>query len=189
VNGTDGADASLNFSDSLAVRFFGSGAAVGNADGSIVDCVGNAVPEAADSTTRAVNTFAVVRTADGLQLTCDIGAGPVALVSNIDSFQVLYGLDTIGNDRVPDVWLRASAVGAQWDQVVAVRVALLISSDANTRASQNDTATYQLFDANYDTSNDRGTVFDAATQSTDFRNRLHRTYTTTVFLRNRTAAT
>lgn len=186
LSGNDGASADTRFSDSIVVRFHGSGPTVGTADGAVTDCIGNPVPEGADLAARSVNTFSVVRNGATLDLTCDPGTGAVRLVSGIDSFQVLYGLDIAGNDRVPDTWLRGSDVGTRWDQVVAVRVALLMQGAASARGGTADDTVYRLFDAGYGNAADGGTVIDAAQQDADFRNRLHRVYTATVFLRNRT---
>ena len=47
--------------------------------------------------------------------------------------QVLYGEDTIGADQVPDVYRTADTV-ANWNNVVSVQVALLVSSVRNNVA-------------------------------------------------------
>lgn len=186
VSGGDGTSEQTRFSDSLTVRFHGSGPTIGTADGAVTDCVGNPVPEGADLAARSVNTFSVVPNGASLDLTCDPGGGAVRLVSGIDSLQILYGLDVAGADRVPDSWLRGADVGTRWDQVVAVRVSLLMQGAASARGSAADETVYRLFDASYANDSDGGTVIDAAQQDADFRNRLHRVYTATVFLRNRT---
>ncbi len=184
--GADGADAATGFSDSLTLRYYGSGPAVGVADGSVVDCLGNPVPEAATFADRVVNTFSVRVTAGVRELTCDNGSGPVALVSGIDSFQVLYGLDLAGGDRVPERWATATDVGVNWEQVVAVRVSVMVAGDANSRGINADSANYSLFDSFYNNAADQGTTYNAAAQTADARARLRKVFTGTVFLRNRT---
>ncbi len=185
--GADGADVTTGFSDSLTMRYYGSGTAVGAADGSVVDCLGNPVPEGATFADRVVNTFSVRLTAGVRELTCDNGSGPVALVSGIDSFQVLYGLDLAGADRVPELWASATDVGVNWDQVVAVRVSLMVAGDANSRGINADSANYSLFDSFYNNAADQGTTYSASAQSADARARLRKVFTGTVFLRNRTS--
>lgn len=188
VNGSDGDDADLGFSDTLVVRFHGSGNAPGVADGSVTDCMGAPVPEGATVADWRVNTFAVNSNGGTLQLTCDSGAGPVVLANGIDSFQVLYGLDLVGSDRVPDLWTSATQVATRWDQVVAVRVALLVSGNASARGTVADDNVYRLFGGDYAEGSDAGVVVDAAEHDAAFRNRLRKPFVTTIFLRNRTFA-
>lgn len=186
LSGVDGALAEAGFGDTLVVRFHGSGSAPGLADGTVADCVGSPVPEGATLDDRRVNTFYVQRVGDAVQLVCDAGAGPVVLASGMDSFQVIYGLDLSGDDRVPDLWASATQVGTRWDQVVAVRVAMLVSGPPSTRGASADENTYRLFGADYPDADDPGTVVNAAALDAAFRNRLRRLLVTTIFLRNRT---
>ena len=101
---------------------------------------------------------------------------------------MLYGLDLAGDDRVPDLWTSATQVGVRWNQVVAVRLALLVSAVPSSRGSLPDEATYLLFGSDYSDANDLGTVVNAAGQDATYRNRLRKAFTTTLFLRNRTFA-
>jgi hypothetical protein len=57
VSGGDGESAKTRFSDSLTVRFHGSGPAIGMADGAVTDCIGNPVPEGADLAARSVKAW------------------------------------------------------------------------------------------------------------------------------------
>ena len=57
-----------------------------------------------------------------------IGGGtPQQLAEGVENMQVLYGEDTVGGDGAPDVYRTADAVG-NWENVVSVQVALLVSS-------------------------------------------------------------
>ncbi|MBM4220363.1 MAG: hypothetical protein FJ170_00270 [Gammaproteobacteria bacterium] len=57
-----------------------------------------------------------------------VGDGdPQELAEGVENMQVLYGEDTAGGDQVPDVYRTADAV-ANWNNVVSVQVALLVSS-------------------------------------------------------------
>lgn len=53
-------------------------------------------------------------------------ASPEEIVEGVDSFQVQFGLDTNG-DRLADTYENASAT-TNWDQVVSVRLGLLVRS-------------------------------------------------------------
>ena len=157
--------------DQVTVRYQGSGA--GTADGSILDCQGN--PIRADEL--AVARFYIAAGANGANaLFCDntgtVGplgmvTGPVELASDVENMQILYGEDT-DLDATANRYLPASDV-ASFDNVVSVRVAILVRSTNQVAASVN-TSTYDLL----------GTVFDPV----DDR-RLRRMYTSTITLRNR----
>jgi len=188
LNGVDGNDADVGFSDVLAIRFHGSGPVAGLADGTITDCTGVPVAEGATLADRRTNTFSVARVNNALRLMCDPGTGAVALASDIESFQLLYGLDLVGSDRVPDRWASAAQVAGQWEQVVAVRISILMSAAANTRGAIVDDNTYQLFGPDYADGSDLGVTIDASGRDADYRGRLRKVYSTTVFLRNRTFA-
>ena len=94
------------------------------------------------------------------------------LVDGVDQMQVLYGVDG-DDDGAPDAFLTAGAVGlstlAEWRRVVAVRIALLLSTIDEYG---------QEVDSNVYTLNDRADIgpFD------DRRRR--RIFTTTAMVRN-----
>lgn len=58
---------------------------------------------------------------------------PQELVPGIDTMQLLYGVDTDG-DQIPNYYVTADNV-PNWNQVVSVRVALLTRSDSNVTDS------------------------------------------------------
>jgi len=168
IAGTEGGG---TVADQVTVRYLGSGA--GTADGSILDCQGN--PIRADEL--AVARFYIAAGANGANaLFCDntgtVGplgmvTGPVELASDVENMQILYGEDT-DLDATANRYLPASDV-ASFDNVVSVRIALVVRSTNQVAASVN-TSTYNLL----------GTVFDPV----DDR-RLRRMYVSTVTLRNR----
>ncbi len=53
--------------------------------------------------------------------------GALELVEGVDDMQILYGLDTVGGDKIIDVYANANAV-ADWSQVVGVKLNLLLAS-------------------------------------------------------------
>ena len=73
------------------------------------------------------------------------GLAPAAeIVPGVENMQVLYGLDTTG-DQVPDEYVTADNVGS-WADVISVRIALLVHSDPNTvdKAPASTTAVHML---------------------------------------------
>lgn len=167
-----GTDGGASVADQVTVRYQGSGA--GTADGTVLDCQGNAIRAGE----MAVARFYLAPGANGANaLFCDntgtvgpsIVAAQVELASDVENIQILYGEDT-DLDGTANRYLPAGAGGvADFDNVVSVRVALLVRSQGQVAASVN-TNTYDLL----------GTVVDPV----DDR-RLRRVYISTITLRNR----
>lgn len=163
-------------SDVLALRFAGSGSGA-TGDGSSVNCAGFGVAAPAAVAAQGWSIFYVALDAAGVpELRCKYrsasGWGSDALLRGVESFQVLYGVDTdIPADAVPNGYFNATAVnqldaalvleGANaaqrlldlqrktyWKRVKTIRVALLLRGEVATRA---DTGSRQfdLFGASY----------------------------------------
>ncbi|MYN45023.1 pilus assembly protein PilW [Pseudoduganella sp. FT93W] len=163
-------------SDVLALRYAGSGSGA-TGDGSSVNCAGFGVAAPATPAAQGWSIFYVATDTSGVaELRCKYrsaaGWGSDALVRGVESFQVLYGVDTdVPADGIPNAYFSASAVdgldaalelegtdAAQrqadlrrktyWKRVASIRVALLLRSALATRA---DTGSRQfdLFGADY----------------------------------------
>jgi type IV pilus assembly protein PilW len=206
---TPGIDAPLataaavaNGSDVLAVRFPGAGAAP-DGDGSVVDCAGFTVAAGEEGW----SILYVAKNAGGeAELRCKYrGAAnwsADAVVSGVDSFQVLYGLDTdTPRDGVANRYVNADAIVAldaplaglappernrqtHWKRVVSVRIGLLLHG---SRPSRHDAANreFQLFGATHaaNAANaDPGTVLREATMPDTLRRRERRLFSMTVAL-------
>ena len=50
------------------------------------------------------------------------------LVQGVENMQILYGVDTSGNDGIADIYLKANAGAMNWDQVVSARLFLRMRS-------------------------------------------------------------
>lgn len=131
--GAEGATAAAP--DTFTVRFQGSSNGPGAADGTVVDCLGRPVGAGVMST----NIFTLQVGANGANaLFCQslldgaAAQGPSELVSDIETMQVAYGVDT-DNNLVVDSYVPANLV-ADMNQVRSVRVALLFRT-ANVGAS------------------------------------------------------
>jgi type IV pilus assembly protein PilW len=153
--------------------------------------------------------FYVARSAEGQpELRCKYkgatGWGADAVIAGVESFQVLYGLDTdAAPDGVPNRYVNASAIDALdgalvlsgasardreddlhrrtwWKRVASVQVALLLRG-ARTRVPVR--ATYALFGLGYVNEDDPGTLLSDDALSVGGRAE-HRLFTTTVALRN-----
>lgn len=191
---------SINGSDLLSVQFFGA------ADGTMLNCAG--FPIATGQ--RGASIFYVDSDASGEpQLYCkyfgDANWASAAIARGIESFQVLYGLDT-DNDGMPNRLLGAAAINAlddatvgvaespvrnaktHWKKVVTVNVALLVRGATNTDAGGNDASvTYDLFGKEYSDlhgGDDQGVRLRKEDLPASTRGRYRKIYSTTIQLRN-----
>jgi len=218
---SDGISAALpavtHGSDVLALRFAGSGTGSGSAasgDGSSVNCAGFAVATPAAAEAQGWSIFYVAADAGGEpELRCKYrsasGWGSDALLRGVESFQVLYGVDTdTPADGLPNSYLNATAIHAldaglalvgataaerqrdlnrrtYWKRVGSIELALLLRADAATRA---DTGSRQfaLFGAAYADAHaeDQGTRIDEARLPEAQRRRVRVLVGSTIALRN-----
>ena len=177
---SDPLPASVNGSDVLALRFYGTGEGAGG-DGAVLNCAGFGVAAAASEAQRGWSIFYVAQDdgGDGVaELRCKyranngIGWGADALIRGVDSFQVLYGIDTdTPADGVANQYVNASELDARdaalvlvgastaerqrdfqrrthWKRVASVRVALLLHGAGNT-GDEAGPPQYDLFGAAY----------------------------------------
>ena len=150
----------VNGSDVLVIRFPGSAT---QADGSVVNCAGFAVSRANTAEAdRGWSIFYVAKNSYGEpELRCKYRGNTEwdsqAIVSGVESFQVLYGIDTDG-DGLANQYLNASAINkldaeknmtaSHWTQVASVRISLLLH--APNKLSRNDAADkFDLFGSDY----------------------------------------
>lgn len=190
IDGTDGTGA--NGSDTLIVRFQGSGAGTsganclatnscGGADGRILDCLGNRVdrqmgpapsPYAPVFNVTFVENWFRVRTggaSGGTALFCSVDRGNtwVEIVPDIDNLQVLYGEKT--GPTAVDRYLAAGTAGLSMGLVLNLRIGLLHRSP-NLTAGATDTRTYNLVGTAVGPFNDQR-IRLAATSNFVLRNR------------------
>jgi type IV pilus assembly protein PilW len=193
--------AAINGSDVLALRF--SGAGQGEGDGSVSTCAGFSVGEGQDGW----SIFYVGLSAEGRpELRCKYrGANnwsAEAVVGGVDSFQVLYGLDT---DSVPDGqanrYVSASAITALdaaqgtsdegermrrtwWKRVASIKVALALHGARPSKGAGG--AVYHLFGRDYSelAGDDTGVRIDTADLVRRLREHERRTFSATIQLRN-----
>lgn len=203
--GIDGAlEGAVNGSDVLALRFAGGGEAP-DGDASMLDCGGFSVHRHEEGW----SIFYVGRSAQGeAELRCKYkgkaGWGADALIAGVDTFQVLYGLDTDPvPDGVPNRYVNASVVEALdaalvlsgasaqereddrhrrswWKRVASVRLALLLRG---ARVRDPVERSYALFGEAYRNDADPGTRLSSDVLSAPGP-REHRLYEITVALRN-----
>jgi len=197
----------VNGSDVLALRFSGSGG--GSGDGSALNCAGFAE---AYSSSPAWSIFYVAVSEDGeAELRCkykgDSSWSADAIVRGVDSFQVLYGIDTdTPADGTPNRYLNASAVRAldaalvpeggtpdeqaadlrrrtHWKRVASLRVSLLLHGERNSRRSPGDVV-YRLFGPAYNAPGDAGAVLDEGQWPAEMRQRARRLFEASYAVRN-----
>ena len=152
-------------SDSLTIRYQGSGDGLGIADGTVVDCVGTKV----DAGGFAINTFSIAPGANG-GLLCN----GVEVVPNVVNMQVLFGEDTDSPaDFNANRYVPLAGV-ANMTNVVSVRIGLLFKTPTATSKAITDARTYDMLD-------------DATVVLGPFADRsIYRVVTTTINFRNRT---
>ncbi len=168
---------SVNGSDVLGIRFHGAGSGE-HGDGSMLNCAGFGVASGLkDGATaeRGWSIFFVAEDAAGEpELRCKYRGKSswtaVAIARGVESFQVLYGLDSDG-DGLANRYLAASAIdmlddallldGADsaeqeldlnrkthWKKIVTVKVALLMRGASTARADETNKS-YDLFGKDY----------------------------------------
>jgi len=206
---------SVNGSDVLAIRFYGSGGEEA-ADGAALNCAGlaeAAPPMDISDDRRAWSIFYVATDATGEpELYCkyrgDSSWTSQAIARGVESFQVLYGLDT-DMDGLPNRFLSASALHAldealalhganaieraidrnkktHWKKVVAVKVAMLVRGAHDVRGRGRGMS-YALFGDMYATeyaARDVGVRINESDLPSAVRGRARRVFSTTIRLRN-----
>lgn len=193
---------SINGSDVLAVRIGGSGEG-SNGDNSVLNCAGFGIGtgDGPEKRERGWSIFYVAEDSSGEpELYCkypgEDGWAAQAIARGVESFQVLYGLDTDG-DGYPNSVVNASEVESMakgapdkfepWRKVVEVKLAVLVRGTSSSLA---DSASrdYDLFGETYSSahgSRDRGVRIQVSELPKAVRNRARKVFATTVWLRNR----
>ena len=218
--GTSRANGSVAYgSDILVLRFQTSTATESSpaADGTMIDCMGiapTAIPTARDD--RLISILHVGIGTDGEPaLMCSrstTGSAPYdtqPLVSGVENFQVLYGVDgvTPGNttvpiataaDSVPERYLRADqltvadndlATYANWQRVRSLRIGLVLRGAPGSALDRTSQTFYPLGSAKASSSGAIGSAFASSSDpNTTFTptadGRLRQVVTFTVHLRN-----
>lgn len=191
-----GASNGVNLSDALVIRFFGVSSTANStqADGSMIDCSGRAIPYPVGSADVGVSAFFVSVVNGEPELDCKSynpatgSYSSTQVVRGVESFQVMYGLDT-NNDDVPDRWVSADSAWApfasspNWNNVVALRVGMVLRGPVGSAQGQSTTASdndlYPLGKDFTGTSTETGLKFTPANDG-----RLRRAFSTTFMLRN-----
>jgi len=199
-----------NGSDVLALRFAGAGAGP-DGDGSMTSCAGFGVSELEDGW----SIFYVGRSAVGdAELRCKYRGssswGADAIVGGVDSFQVLYGLDTdVPADGIANLFVNASVVAAldeeldldgadeaereldlrrktHWKRVASIKVGLILHGKKRVRINAQP-VTFDVFGPAYADalgSADPGTRISESDMPGSLRERERRLFSSTIMLRN-----
>ncbi|CUI04278.1 PilW family protein [Massilia antarctica] len=197
----------INGSDVLALRFDGVGEGA-EGDGSMLGCAGFGVGAGGEGW----SIFYVAQAAGGeAELRCKYRGQKNwrsdALVAGVDTFQVLYGLDTDAPaDGLPNQYLSAGAINAldaalaldgaspaereqdlrrktHWKRVASIKVALLLHG-ARRGIPEREPQAFDLFGAGYGGAADPGTRPDEARMPPSLRWRERRSFAATIVLRN-----
>jgi len=191
-----GSNNGYNQSDVLVIRFFGATSPTdpSKPDGSMIDCSGRRIPYPSGSADLGISAFSVDIVAGEPELQCtsynpDGGAiSTTSIVRGVESFQVMFGLDTNGDD-IPDRWVSAdpswnsTTAIPNWNNVVAVRVGVVLrgppgsGQGKSATASENDL--YPLGKAFVGDSTESGMKLTPTDDG-----RLRRSFATTFTFRN-----
>lgn len=207
---------SINGSDVLAIRFIGNGSGE-HADDAMSNCAGYGVTEPVDlEHDRGWSIFYVASDKSGEpELRCKYrgksGWNSEAVARGIESFQVLYGIDTDA-DGLPNRFLNADGIAGldaalkpegnnaverkldrnrktHWKKVVAVRLAVLARS-AQGIGGSTEKLRYDLFGTEYAQMHghaDVGTRIEEHSLPLASRSKLRKVFAATVRLRNQDA--
>lgn len=176
----------VNGSDVLVVRYHGVSRG-GSADGSMINCAGVSEPERADHD-QAYSIFHVVRSSSGEPTLACTYRNPAddkwtttTLVTGVEGFQVLYGVDN-NDDTVADQYRRGEELttDAAWRSVRTIRVGLLVRGPAGSAVDAAATAASQaVLGSGFSDADDTGSEL-----ATSADGRLRQRYVFTVHLRN-----
>ena len=200
--------AAVNGSDVVALRFAGSGA--GEGDGSATTCAGFSV--GAGQAGWSIFYVGLAQTGDP-ELRCKYkGANSwtaEAVIGGVDSFQVLYGLDTDAKpDGMANRFISATEVNAMdaalqlagateqerqrdlmrktwWKRVASMKVGLVLHGRRHSRDASAKSV-FELFGAAYSNANaaDQGTRVVRSDIGEAVRHRERRAFSSTILLRN-----
>ena len=145
----------VNNSDTLVVRFQGSGASPG--DGSMIDCLGRPQPEPTVAGDRAYSVFEVRQSSATTEpeLRCKYYNSATStfssevVVRGVEKLQFMYGVDTNGDTYV-DRWRNASEVDvtsnaiSDWSVVRSVRVGMVLRYPGRTTVGASGSGTTTL---------------------------------------------
>ena len=122
------------------------------------------------------------------------GAAPQELVEGVRDMQLLFGVDSNGDDRIVDQYLAADngyfGTADNWGQVVSVRVGIIAESPTDALA-EDITVAYQMpiaANATVSPANQSSVTYNVANQTATFTSdlrRMRQSFNTTFALRNR----
>ena len=180
VNGTDddvgGGDNIKDGTDTIAIRY--------RSDGAVRDCLGITVADGLISVNRFYvddnDTFNCRSDVFDPATSTAVSSLTQPLIDNVEDVQITYGMSTgnVFHDVAAECYLDASvAIGPgndcatlNFDQVVSVRISLLLHSNDDNLTPDNTPQTYSFEGVNNVLAGD---------------NRLYRTVTTTIAMRNK----
>lgn len=161
VSGTN--DLGFNASDTLIVRYQGSGNGLGVPDNSVIDCLNAGV----DSGDMVTNTFSIN---NSNQFICESvnetngTTNSIVLIEGVENFQILFGED-LGDDNNADRYIYPGYPNINLQKIASVRFSILLRTNSEVNHTT-DTRTYNLLGSDYDPEDDRRArrVFNATVQ-------------------------
>ncbi|MDY7574237.1 PilW family protein [Actimicrobium sp. CCI2.3] len=173
-------DVGLHASDALTLLFYGASDTSGVADGSIRDCLGNAIGR--DAVVTQTYTVQLDPVSQEPSLYCTIGTVSTPLVSGVDSLQMLFVVDLDGGGTR---FSYQPAGVADLSKAVSVLVSVVLRSNTVDNLKLASAPVFNHFGTQYAPgnvapANDAGSVFIPVNDG-----RLRKRVTFSVALRNR----
>lgn len=182
----------FNKSDVVGVRYFGSStlADASTADGSVIDCRGGKVPYPLVEGDIGLSLFMVAVGASGepeLQCINQGRAQAFSIASGVESFQVMYGVDTDPvSDTTPNQWLNAEQVSdsALWPRVRMIRLGLVLRGAPGSALNQASQPSLYPLGEKFSTVGGAVSAEEGITFPVPNDGRLRRAYTFNIAVRN-----
>lgn len=151
ISGTN--NSGHNGSDTLTIRYQGSGNGAGVPDGTVRDCLDRPV----DSLITTTVTLSINASNQLICQASNASAAPVsdsqAILSDVENMQILYGED-IDGDKTPDRFVSSAHPSLDFDRVVSIKLSLLFRSiEQNNPLPDNNT--YNLLGTTHTATGDR----------------------------------
>lgn len=136
-------DNGANNSDILTIRYQGSGDGLGNPDGTVVDCLNQAV----DANTIVTMTFSITAN-NQLQCRSQNPSAPTpdvaqVITNNVENMQIIFGED-LDNDKTPDRFVAPNHPNLNANRVLTVKIALLLRSDDEINLNSDNSSYFLL---------------------------------------------
>lgn len=146
LDGGAGNDIDVNI-DSIGVKYLGTGGVTTDCSGDLpMDAfcqLSDPVNPATKKSSHIYNVFHLDSATDRLLCagSLDRSGGEQLIAEGVENMQIVYGVDTSG-DNIANEYINASSLNGKWSQVVSIQIAVLVRSEKPVK----DTAEQRTYD-------------------------------------------